>query len=520
MHPNGRIVATGQVGKAPIVCVWDSVTMEQLVVLKDFHKQAVGCLGFNKDGTKLITVGNDNDHWIAIYDWKSEKIIGKEKGHNDGVFAAQYNWFSDNEGFTSVGVKHIKFWEKDATKKNNGIFGKDKQPINVYNIGYYEDDTVLTGTHSGEVYFWKDRNVLRTVKVNDGTVPAIFVDKENVVTGGNDGKVILWDLKMSQQIKTFDVTNENAQQHVVSLDKKGPLILVGTNNNEILEINSESGEITMYTSNHKEEIWGLAVHPNAALYATSCDDKTVRVWDANAKKIVKKINIEGGSRCLAYSPDGTLLAVGMNEGVGIVILETTNYTVVTKLELKKDCSDMRFSPSGDKLAVGNQDAVVYIYLVKGWKKLHSLKGHSSRIIHLDFSADGKYMQTNSEDYEDLFWDIEVGKQVPHPHEIRDIKWATQTCVFGWAFQHIWKSHYENGTDINALNVSYDGTLIVTGDDFGTVTLFRYPAVTKNQKFKNYTGHCSHVTNVRFVLNDSHAISTGGKDQSVMQWKRI
>jgi len=32
------------------------------------------------------------------------------------------------------------------------------------------------------------------------------------------------------------------------------------------------------------------------------------------------------------------------------------------------------------------------------------------------------------------------------------------------------------------------------------------------------GHSSHVTNVRFMSDDKYIISTGGEDQTVMQWR--
>lgn len=33
----------------------------------------------------------------------------------------------------------------------------------------------------------------------------------------------------------------------------------------------------------------------------------------------------------------------------------------------------------------------------------------------------------------------------------------------------------------------------------------------------YGGHSSHVTNVAFLHDNSHLISTGGKDTSILQW---
>lgn len=38
--------------------------------------------------------------------------------------------------------------------------------------------------------------------------------------------------------------------------------------------------------------------------------------------------------------------------------------------------------------------------------------------------------------------------------------------------------------------------------------------------RKYSAHSSHVTNVSFLFNDSHLISTGGKDTSIMQWRLL
>ena len=36
----------------------------------------------------------------------------------------------------------------------------------------------------------------------------------------------------------------------------------------------------------------------------------------------------------------------------------------------------------------------------------------------------------------------------------------------------------------------------------------------------YGGHSSHVTNVRFLHDDSRLLSTGGKDMAILQWQII
>ena len=54
IHPDGNIVATGAA----------------IQTISGFFKRGVLRLDFSSDGTTLIGVGSDDDHSIALYDWK------------------------------------------------------------------------------------------------------------------------------------------------------------------------------------------------------------------------------------------------------------------------------------------------------------------------------------------------------------------------------------------------------------------------------------------------------------------
>lgn len=81
LHPDGRTVATGQVGKNPgnsylpickfeEIIVWDSQTNEKLAVLQGHHERGVCALSFSPDGTQLLSVGLDDKHTIVLWNWK------------------------------------------------------------------------------------------------------------------------------------------------------------------------------------------------------------------------------------------------------------------------------------------------------------------------------------------------------------------------------------------------------------------------------------------------------------------
>ena len=83
---------------------------------------------------------------------------------------------------------------------------------------------------------------------------------------------------------------------------------------------------------------------------------------------------------------------------------------------------------------------------------------------------------------------------------------------------IWPK-FSDGSDINAIDKSNmahaNGTeILATGDDFGKVKLFKYPCIQEHSNYVAGKGHSSHVSNVKFTIDDQHLISIGGNDQCI------
>jgi microtubule-associated protein-like 6 len=131
-----------------------------------------------------------------------------------------------------------------------------------------------------------------------------------------------------------------------------------------------------------------------------------------------------------------------------------------------------------------------------------MKGNSGTISHLDFSMDGRYLMTNSNAYEILFYSTETGKQETRGASmLKDEQWASWTCILGFPVQGIFPP-------------------CADGSDFGTVKLFRYPCPVEEAAYQKYNGHSSHVTNVEFTRGAAkgYVLSTGGEDKSIFQWR--
>ena len=543
MHPQGRFVATGEMGRTPKIVVWDSEdldgVMDAKVIISGYHKRAVIHLAFSPSGRYLASVGQDDDHCVAIYDWAAKggpRKVFAEKSHKNKVLAAA--WRDDNTLLT-CGVKHIFFWDMQSKRKKKGVFGRANgvkmQPL-LCAVPLGKSDMV-TGTASGHLYQWQGRNCVKAVKAHEGNTGALYSTDEGIASGGKDGKVRLWSHSLEPRA-VFDITtfgSVNPSVRSVCWKPEEAKLLVGTMASEIYEFSSTDSENLhggpLISGHYKEELWGLAIHPSRAEYATVGDDCTIRIWDLRSRKLLRMRKLPDRSRCVAFSPDGATLAVGFGGDVGrgrkkrkgradggYEVLSAADLSTIHKAQDSREwISQIKFSPNGQVLAIGSHDNRILLYSTSDFGLLGTCKKHNSYITHFDFSADSLYIQSNCGAYELMYYDANTGEQQTSAPSMKDVEWATQTCTLGWGVQGIWPK-CADGTDINAVDRSHDGKTLATVDDFGRLRLFRYPVITQDSMFTDYTGHSSHVMNVAWTVGDTHLITCGGNDRAVFQWK--
>jgi WD40 repeat protein len=310
-----------------------------------------------------------------------------------------------------------------------------------------------------------------------------------LVSGGKDGSVRKWTAEL-EPIGHFSVKEMSGRSSVRAAywDDAANKIVVGTWGSDILELDAAGANLhdgPVITGHFADELWGLAMNPTKAEYATVGDDHSLRIWDVATRKLLRKTDIHEFGRAVAYSPDGALLAVGMggrvgrgrqkNDGKFAVYREDDLSLVKEARHSRQWISDVKFSPDGEFLAVGSHDNKTYLYKAPDWKLVGKAAKHNSYITHVDFSADSKVLRSTSGDYELLFYDVPAGTQRTSASDFKDIEWATETCVLGWAVQGIWPA-CADGTDINSIDRSHSGDMLLTADDFGKVKLFRLPCL--------------------------------------------
>ncbi|XP_059215815.1 LOW QUALITY PROTEIN: echinoderm microtubule-associated protein-like 4 [Centropristis striata] len=549
IHPDKIRIATGQIagvdkdGRAlqPHVRVWDSVSLSTLQVLGlGTFERGVGSLAFSKadSGQHLSVIDDCNDHMLTVWDWQKNKKIAEIKTTNEVVLAVEFHP-TDPNTIVTCGKSHIFFWTwtGNSLARKQGIFGKYEKPKFVQCLAFLSTGDILTGDSGGILLVWTRSStenptgkgtrafqISRQVKGHEGSVLCVCEMRNgSLLTGGQkDHKIILWDSQLGHTDRDIEVPDQYGTIRAVS-EGKGDEFLVGTSRNFILRGTFNDGFL-VEVQGHTDELWGLASHPSRGMFLTCAQDRLVCFWSSEDHSLQWSRTLEEHGHCADFHPSGDVVAIGTHSGKWYVLDAETTDLVAIHTDGNEQLSVMRFSQDGVLLAVGSHDNFIYLYTVsergRKYSRYGKCTGHSSYITHLDWSPDNSFIMSNSGDYEILYWDVPNGcKLIRNRSECKDIDWATYTCVLGYHVFGVWPEG-SDGTDINALIRSHNRKVIALADDFCKVHLFSYPCSTPKAPSHKYGAHSSHVTNVSFLYNDSHLISTGGKDTSIMQWRLV
>ena len=115
---------------------------------------------------------------------------------------------------------------------------------------------------------------------------------------------------------------------------------------------------------------------------------------------------KGAISKIAYSPDGTRLAVGSSIGVWIYDIETN---IAVNFFPMYGVSCVAFSPDGKTLVSGNRMWNLVLWDIKTSKRLRTFyDGYKLSIFSIAFSPDGKTLASRSKDGIVLLWDWDKG----------------------------------------------------------------------------------------------------------------
>jgi len=316
IHPNKKIIATGEIGPYPLIGIWDAETMECLIRINGPLQKGINHLVFSKCGNFLAGSAADDDHNIAIFDWakgsklqktahiKSQKqkaassinpVFATGKGPRANIMGMCFN--NNNDILAVPCVKEVNFVSfSNGTYKMKKGTGLKGDSLTTITCAGYLNNTLVCGTFKGGLILFSGNSVSRTLKGHTGTVNSIWMREngQGFLTGANDSMIFYWDNKFNiigkLNIIEKNINSLNPRIRSLCEDENG-VLLIGTRAGEVIELNGESA-IVHIRGHFDKELWALTVHPKKDKYFTAGEDLMLAMWDIKTRTIEKVYNFK------------------------------------------------------------------------------------------------------------------------------------------------------------------------------------------------------------------------------------
>jgi RNA polymerase sigma factor (sigma-70 family) len=244
---------------------------------------------------------------------------------------------------------------------------------------------------------------------------AVSADGKILVGGTVDGNLHVWDLTAGKEIKKIAVPGGKTIRHVaVAPDGRTAAVAGDDNPVRLLDLTTGAHRVLI---TYKEAVSCVAFSPDGKLLASASYDGTAHVHEADTGKVVCQPKPKKGVLVsLCFAPDSkTLLAGESNsfsgDGNPLSFWDVPTGQLQRRLEdVAGQLAVIRFAPDGKTIAGGTSQGVIHIWETAAVKQLHKIKAHADNVHALGFSADGGVLASGGSEHGVFLWDTKSGKQ--------------------------------------------------------------------------------------------------------------
>ncbi|CAH1183241.1 unnamed protein product [Phaedon cochleariae] len=270
-------------------------------------------------------------HSLSISDQKISSIALNQTG----------DWIA--LGCSGLGQLLVWEWQSETY-----VMKQQGHANNMSCVSYSTDgQSIATGGEDGKVKLWNLVSGFCFVTFSEHTnaVSAIAFSgsKKFVVSASLDSTVRAYDIIRYRNFRTFTSTRP-VQFSCVAVDSSGEFVAAG--GQDIFEIylwSMKTGRLLEILAGHEGPVSGISFSPtltSTAMVSVSWD-KTLKVWDAIEKGSAHEtIHLTADGVCCAFKPDGLEVAVGTLDGQ-ITVFHLKTAVQVSSIEGRNDLGSGR-----------------------------------------------------------------------------------------------------------------------------------------------------------------------------------
>eukprot|EP00697_Spironema_sp_BW2_P005247 gnl/Spiro4/17294_TR9210_c0_g1_i1.p2 gnl/Spiro4/17294_TR9210_c0_g1~~gnl/Spiro4/17294_TR9210_c0_g1_i1.p2 ORF type:complete len:654 (+),score=197.83 gnl/Spiro4/17294_TR9210_c0_g1_i1:1030-2991(+) len=408
---NGRVLASAQSGRVPLIRVWDPATAHTVAHLHA-HDRDVSVVALSSDGSVLCGFGKDSRCRDSLVLWDVQNAL---LGAGAQVLVSKCSAYpvtvlkfvpGQHTELISAGPQSIRYWRvKDGKIRSRTVSLQHKNlpAIPTFNaicfsftgtvaLNQHDDPRVYLASGEGLIVelCHTTKSLLRIIQAHSGPVLSLDWCSSFFVSGGADRVLRMWTADLSQPCLEAE---HSGSVGAVAISPDKSEVAVGTLTNAVGLVKMISHSYTSIMRGHSGLIRAFAMHPSRNEFATGAEDGTVRVWDLDVMLQVYEFHVPAPhvAISLAFHPREEVLACGLTDG-SVRIFDLPSASQIEELKQGRgSIGSVLYSLTGACLFAGGSDGRIVTYdCAHCYVPLQTIAAANGPLA-LALSADGKWV---------------------------------------------------------------------------------------------------------------------------------
>lgn len=245
---------------------------------------------------------------------------------------------------------------------------------------------------------------------------AFSPDNQRVVTGSEDGTLVVWDVATRRETVRFEAHQASVTSAAWFPD--GRHLISGSHDHSLRIWEATNGRELFSVQSRRGRVGAVTISADGNTVVSGNQDGTATAWDidrsANHSSLAfQERRVLAGHRrevtALSLSADGQWVATGSDDGTAR-IWELATGRLVHLLEGHLDYVRwVAFSPDGSRIVTASWDGTAAIWDAAAGQRLFTLKGHTDWVASALVSTDGLTVVTLCLDGSAKFWRMNDGQ---------------------------------------------------------------------------------------------------------------